>query len=65
MKSLIFHVTCAHTNACHHGCVPHIVTVLKLKNYGIPSLNSVVSIIDHSHICFIRGSRGITLENRQ
>ena len=35
-KLLIFHVTCAHTNACHHGCVPHTVTVLKLKNRGIP-----------------------------
>ena len=56
MKSLIFHVTCVHTNACHHGCVPHRVTVLKLKYHGIPSLNSVVLVADHSHICFVWGS---------
>ena len=35
-KSLIFHVTYAHTNACHRGCVPHTVTVLKLENCRIP-----------------------------
>ena len=31
---------------------------------GIPSSNSVVSIADHGHICFIWGSQGITLKNR-
>ena len=36
MKSLTFHVTCAHTDAHCRGCVPHIVAVLKLKNHGIP-----------------------------
>ena len=51
-KSLIFHVTCTHTNACHCGCIPHTVTVLKLKNRGIPNLNSVVSITDHGHVLF-------------
>ena len=55
---LIFHVTCVYTNACHCGCVPHTVTVLKLKNHRIPSINSVVSIADHGHICFVQGSRG-------
>ena len=54
---------------CAHQCVsswgvPHTVAELKLKNCGIPSLNSVVLITDHSHIHFIQGSRGITLENR-
>ena len=42
-------MTCVHTNVCHCGCVPHTVTVLKLKNRGIPSLISVVFIADHSH----------------
>ena len=75
-KSLIFHVTCAHTNACHRGCVPaeadpscsysHYAEAQKSRDpQGIPSLNSVVSIADHGHICFVRGSRGITLENRR
>ena len=59
----MFHVTYVHTNARHRGCVPYRVAVLKPKNHGIPSLNSVVSIADHSHICFVWGSRGITLEN--
>ena len=35
-KLLIFHVTRAHTNACHHGCVPHTVAVLKVKIAGSP-----------------------------
>ena len=30
MKSLIFHVTCVHTNARHRLCVLHRVAVLKL-----------------------------------
>ena len=50
-------MTCVHTNAHHHGCVPHIVTVLKFKNHGIPdilSLNSIVSIADHGHIRFVQ-----------
>ena len=64
-KSLIFHVTCAHTNVRHRGCVLHTVAVLKIKNCGIPSISSVVSIADHSHIHFIWGFLGITLENHR
>ena len=31
---------------------------------GIPISNVIVSIADHSHVVFVRGSQGITLENR-
>ena len=37
----------------------HCVEAQKSRDpQGIPSLNSVVSIADHGHICFVRGSRG-------
>ena len=44
-RSLIFHVTRAHTNACHHGCVPHTVAVLKVKNCRIPKGSQVKLIV--------------------
>ena len=31
---------------------------------GIPTSNVIVLITDHSHILFVQGSQGITLENR-
>ena len=57
-KSLIFHVTCVHTNACHHGCpsYSHCVEAKTSRDpQGIPSLNSVVLIADHGHIHSVPG----------
>ena len=59
---------------CEYQCVSlwvcpsysHCVEAQKSRDpQGIPSLNSVISIADHGHICFVRGSRGITFENRR
>ena len=47
---------------------PHIVAVLKLKKLrdppGISSSNVIAPIADHSHIVFVRETRGIIFENR-
>ena len=43
----------------------HCAEAKKLQDpQGISSANAIVSIADHSHIIFVWGSRGVTLENR-
>ena len=60
-------VTFVHTNACHHiGVSPYnsCAEAKKLRDPpGIPISNVIVLITDHSHIFFVWGSWGITLEN--
>ena len=63
------HDSCAYQCVSSWVCPSYCCCVEAQKSrdpQGIPSLNSVVSIVDHGHniICFVWGSRGITLENR-
>ena len=74
-KSLIFHVTFAHTNPRHRipirviGGVSLYSCCVETKKWrdpqGISSSNAVVFIANHIHIVFEWGSLGITLENRR
>ena len=59
MKLLTFHVTCVHTNEHHRRYAPHAYSRCV---EGIPSLNSLALIMDHSHIHLVWGSQGITLK---